>query len=373
MTTNTIYFPGLNGLRFLAAFLVIVHHIEQFKGIYKLPNHFHLAFINIAGGLGVTLFFVLSGYLITYLLLKEKKQYNTISLPKFYIRRILRIWPLYYLLVILGFFVFPNIIPNTIIPSVRDSNFHLNLLLYVCLIPNISLQFFNAVPFIAPLWSVGVEEQFYLIWPVIIKFIKIKLVTVLLIIIASISFLRYLLPFSNNSIISNFGFFLELFRIDCMAIGGVFAYLLFHKKDNILNVIFNRVFQTMSFIVLFICLFKGLIFPFHHTVYAVLFGLIIINVSTNPKSILKLEWKPIIWLGKISYGLYVFHGVIIFSILYYFRNLINSINNLYLRDVFIYSIVFFFTISISYLSYNFYEKRFLRIKQKYTLVKSGSL
>ena len=89
-----IYFPNLNGLRFIAAFMVIVHHVEQFKSLFGLENVFHESpFISIVGKLGVVLFFVLSGFLITYLLLVEEEVTGTISIKSFYIRRFLRIWP----------------------------------------------------------------------------------------------------------------------------------------------------------------------------------------------------------------------------------------------------------------------------------------
>jgi len=72
MRKQKIYFPNLNGLRFIAAFLVIIHHIEQTKSIFKIENYWGaIPFIGIIGKLGVVLFFVLSGFLITYLLLEK--------------------------------------------------------------------------------------------------------------------------------------------------------------------------------------------------------------------------------------------------------------------------------------------------------------
>ena len=104
-----IYFENLNSIRFIAASLVIVHHIEQFKSFFGIQNYFKDVRIEMIGKLGVVLFFVLSGFLISYLLFKEKEYTKTISIRKFYIRRILRIWPLYFLIIILSFFVFPFI------------------------------------------------------------------------------------------------------------------------------------------------------------------------------------------------------------------------------------------------------------------------
>lgn len=80
--------------------------MEQLKGIFKL-SHFDNSFVEMIGKLGVILFFVLSGFLISYLLLEEGKQTQTILIKTFYIR--LRIWPLYFLIVLLGFFVYPKI------------------------------------------------------------------------------------------------------------------------------------------------------------------------------------------------------------------------------------------------------------------------
>ena len=111
-----VYFKNLNAIRFIAASFVIVAHIEFFKKLFYLPNFFDNAVISIIGRLGVVLFFVLSGFLISYLLFVEKEVTKTISVRKFYIRRMLRIWPLYFLIILLAFFIFPYIkllkIPN---------------------------------------------------------------------------------------------------------------------------------------------------------------------------------------------------------------------------------------------------------------------
>lgn len=96
------HFPGLNGIRFLAAFLVLLDHTELIKGYLGLPTLWSETYSAHIGSTGVTIFFVLSGFLITYLLFMEKS-IGPIHIQSFYIRRILRIWPLYYLIFILGF------------------------------------------------------------------------------------------------------------------------------------------------------------------------------------------------------------------------------------------------------------------------------
>lgn len=94
---TSVYFPSLNGVRFIAASLVFVHHFVAIDFVRKKVGYnMESGFFSPMGGTGVTLFFVLSGYLITYLLLTEYKVENKINIKDFYIRRLLRIWPLYF-------------------------------------------------------------------------------------------------------------------------------------------------------------------------------------------------------------------------------------------------------------------------------------
>ena len=181
------YFKNLNGLRFIAAFLVIIHHIEQFKNLWNIPNFYYKSSIKSLGDVGVTVFFVLSGFLITYILLKEKQKTGTINIISFYIKRILRIWPLYFLLMILGLFVF-NKLPfaNTEDLYVNFYEFfYIKLILYIFILPNVVLQLFGAVPLISQLWSIGIEEQFYLFWPHLIKRFKNTFFVILFVWLAS--------------------------------------------------------------------------------------------------------------------------------------------------------------------------------------------
>lgn len=99
-------FPNLNAIRFIAAFFVIIHHTEQFKELFHINNVFNIPFVYAVGKLGVILFFTLSGFLITYLLLRERENRKKINIKNFYMRRVLRIWPLYYLIVVLSFLLF---------------------------------------------------------------------------------------------------------------------------------------------------------------------------------------------------------------------------------------------------------------------------
>jgi peptidoglycan/LPS O-acetylase OafA/YrhL len=103
-TKESLYLPNLNGIRFMAAIMVLIHQLEYTKkelGLNKIWTQNGLGYL---GDLGVILFFTLSGFLITYLLLIEKHKTGVINIKSFYVRRILRIWPLYYFIILLFYY-----------------------------------------------------------------------------------------------------------------------------------------------------------------------------------------------------------------------------------------------------------------------------
>ena len=134
MSKSVVYFRGMNALRFFAASLVVFHHAEQIRIKNDLFNLKLFSFFN-NGGIAVTFFFVLSGFLITYLLLKEKFFSGSISIKKFYYRRILRIWPLYFLLVFLGTLLIPFLISFFHIPYEMPYAFSDVIMYYVFFAP----------------------------------------------------------------------------------------------------------------------------------------------------------------------------------------------------------------------------------------------
>jgi len=158
--TQPYYRPELDALRFFAFLAVLIHHG---------PNpHGFPGVVRSAGGFGVSLFFVLSAYLITELLLRERTQTGTISWPHFFTRRALRIWPLYYAALAVAIVFLPVATANGL-PLPRR--------FLVSPSGRVALSVFvaNWVPItqlgmLAPLWSISIEEQFYLLWPPIVKF-----------------------------------------------------------------------------------------------------------------------------------------------------------------------------------------------------------
>ncbi len=367
-----VYFPNLNGLRFIAALLVIIHHIEQMKSLLGFENNWSNAVVVLIGKLGVVLFFVLSGFLITYLLLVEEKETNTISIKAFYIRRFLRIWPLYYLLVGLSFFLFSHI-PFLHIgtwSAVFFDGFSIKLILFMLFLPNVAMNIYAPIPFANQLWSVGIEEQFYLIWPILMKKIRNKKVLLYAVIfgylfIKTIGFACLHKILVGNETLHIAESIFDSFSIDCMAIGSLFAFLLF-TKHRLLNFFSSIYVQAASYIAIVLLIAKGIDIPYiQNECYGMLFGIVILNMAANEKSMLKLEYKPLHYLGKISYGLYMYHPfAIVISI-----KLLDGMHITNAAAQYASSILL--TILISALSYRFYERYFIRKKLKYSNVISG--
>lgn len=367
-----VYFPNLNGLRFIAALMVLIHHVEQLKNKFGFENFYNeLPFIPVIGKLGVVLFFVLSGFLITYLLFVEEDTTRTISIKDFYIRRLLRIWPLYYLIVILSFFILPNIEfleiePNTL--QLFDS-FNIKLLLFLVFLPNLALVIYPYVPYAAQSWSVGVEEQFYLLWPILMKKsknkLKLLLGVILIYFMVKYGITIYVKLFGASKITDySYGFFSN-FSIDCMAIGGLFAYSIY-KKKTVLKYMFSKYSQVVTYLMLFLLIGFGIKIPYvHYEFYALLFGMAIVNLAANKKTIVNLENSTLNYLGKISYGVYMFHSLAIVITLKGLNMF--GITNTLLQ----YVVSILLTVIISGLSYKFFESYFIKKKVKFSKILSG--
>jgi peptidoglycan/LPS O-acetylase OafA/YrhL len=367
-----IHFPGLNGVRFIAALLVIVDHTELFKSYLGIPTLWENSYSAYLGAFGVSIFFVLSGFLITYLLLEEQTE-GPIRVKHFYLRRILRIWPLYYLIVILGFFIVPHIdflqVPTY---SAEMGDYLGRFLLFAGLAANVAFVYFPTVAFANILWSVAVEEQFYLFWPHVVK-IKQKLLGVM-----GLLLLLYLaLKFFAGELNPKFEELVIRTRFSSMIIGGIGAYLVF-TKHSLIQYIYARITQV-TLLGLFVLLLlnyvdlKSIEFLQEELLSLVLCGLIL-NIATNPNSILKLEHPLLNYFGKISYGLYVYH---LFAVVLVLKGLPTLLPIKEWSPWISYPLtlgsILLLTTGISHLSYRYFESYFLRKKARFSTVMSGDL
>jgi len=378
-TKSNIYFPGLNGLRFFAALAVIITHIELLKGHCGIENYWENIFIFNLGGLGVYFFFVLSGFLITYLLLSEKRSTQTISIKKFYVRRILRIWPLYYLIIFLGFFVFPHIPFLRIDWMAEHTAGHMgsSFLFNVLMLPNLAFALYGPVAYVGQAWSIGVEEQFYLIWPVLVKFSKNVLRTVtfvgVLIVVLKVFVLVLCHYYPDNEfLVTHIKPFVAMSKIECMAIGASGAYVLFHQWVRILRLVYHPIAQAIAYLSIPALMYftPDRIQDGIHLVFSVSFLVIILNVATNKSSFLKLDHKLFDFLGQISYGLYMYHMVIVVFIIRSFPFLGSAAPNSLVANLYYYGGSVLLTVFIAWLSHEYVEKWFLRKKDRFTEVLS---
>lgn len=352
---NKIYFPNLNGLRFFAALSVMIYH---FFGLDVLNGHY-----------GVVLFFVLSGFLITYLLLEEKSQINTISIRKFYARRILRIWPLYFFILLV----------STIAAYCNgglDSNYSEAIPYFLFFIPNWAFVVGIGIKYASILWSVGAEEQFYILWPWLMRKISLnRLVYIFLIIILIWTFAPHIIDFINhrylseNETVKMLPLFMNRMGFGAMATGAMLAYIAKYQSSK-LNYIFH------PYILIFVIAITLIIWGFNllynvmgaDQIYSILFAITIGNFALNPNVIFSLENKAFNYLGKISFGLYVYH-----LIAFDFTNHLFLSANINLPKIPLFILGGIVTVLFASLSYYYLEKPFLRLKSKrFTIIKSGS-
>jgi peptidoglycan/LPS O-acetylase OafA/YrhL len=352
---SNIYLPGLNGLRAIAALSVVVSHIT-----IAFPD-FGVA--NIIGGWsfasqGVTLFFTISGFLITYLLLLEKRE-QEISIKKFYIRRILRIWPLYYSYLIIA-----------IIFLILSSQLNVkSILYYFFFCANIPYIFGGSLFLIAHLWSIGVEEQFYLFWPAFVRFSKKRLLSVTLFLVIFLIALKFYVRYIIKDELAET--FLDVNRFECMLIGAIGA-ILYSSQNKVFITIETHILAQMSAWVILFLIALGKINtpgPTENVLMSIITLTLIIGQIDAKSKIFNLDNKLFDFLGKISYGLYVIHPFIVYLLAKIFIELKMS-NSIKITLIFL--TVVFSTILFAHISYMYYEKPFLKLKSRFAIVKSQS-
>ncbi len=378
-------FPGLDGLRALAALGVLLHHLEQARFTYGFPNCWAYAAVTRLGSLCVSFFFVLSGFLITWLLLEERRDAGAISIKKFYLRRVLRIWPLYFLIVALGFFVLPHLRAYDF-PGDQSAGrfFWEKLLLYVSFSPHVASAVFPPEHYAGVLWSVGVEEWFYLGWPLIllalfrplgIAAVSFCVIGVLLVIRVALIIVVLRLGQSHAATEEFFRPLLEFFtqlRFDCMAFGALGAVALYRLRDAqapaldafLLRPLFSRQMQIVVFSFLALCLLSGKdFFLLDQQVYSVLFLFVIVNVGANRETMLRFDNGVLRHLGKISYGIYCFNWIAIVAAIGLVRWMFTSAESVP-AQVSLQLLAIALTILAAQLSYWILERPFLALKTR---------
>lgn len=358
---SALHLPGLNALRFYAAISVVIAHTDHnFAPFRTQPAGFTwLNALAMDAQSAVSLFFVLSGFLITFLLLRERSGQGTIAVGRFYIRRMLRIWPLYYLIVGIGFLFIPAVLPDLQPYSGFPAE---NALLVLFLLPN----FVTGLGPLEHLWSIGLEEQFYLTWPWVLKHKENLLRVILGILIVKILVFPAVLLFHTDSV-TNLYYGL---RFECMAIGGLGAFL-YHTQHRFLHYLYSLPSKISSLIG--IVLLALIDFPVCEPLVlltAFLFMILLLNLSTGPQWGLRLEIPVLNGLGQMSYGIYMYHYPLLYLVLAILRR--SEIQEGDLYSAILYGMVVSGTLVLAFISYRWFESPFLRLKDTFAFIHTRS-
>lgn len=368
-----IFFPNLDGWRFIAFLAVFYHHSysTKFEYILENPTYKLIRGTTKNGNLGVDFFFVLSGFLIIYLLISEKNLTGKIDVRNFYIRRILRIFPLYYFCVFFGFVIFPFI--KSLLGVIPDEN--ANPLYYLFFLSNIDIINNYAIPdasILGILWSVSVEEQFYLTIPFILLVVPVKFYKWIFTLVIVVSWIFRANYFDNEYVMT----FHTITFAGNLAIGGLIAYY------SATNEKFVKFFEDLNpYIIKLLYLAVILIFFFRYQIFfspvlrifdtsiiAILFAVILLEQNFSKNSFFKMKNNRIFSrLGKYTYGLYCLHMIAILIVLQITSKL--HINTELWQIVLIETpLNLALAIVIAYISYQFYEKPFLKLKNKFSVI-----
>ncbi|HEY9792971.1 MAG TPA: acyltransferase [Candidatus Obscuribacterales bacterium] len=349
------YFHNLDSLRFIAASLVIIHHAEQFKQLAGLPNCWGSPIVFDIGVQAVQFFFVLSGFLITYLLLQERQSQDAVNIPNFYRRRIVRIWPLYYVTTLLAFVLIPMLHfgPGGI--QYYQQQLHINfwpdLFCFLVFLPNLQLSLFTPVLAGAQCWSLGVEEQFYLIWPALIKFFgRFPLRVLFAVFFAKTLILRMCVKLHAPHPVSHY---FQTLSIEAMALGGIAAYLM-------LNGATARRAKLHTALCTLACIIAAVILKYDRAqlVSLLAYAVIVFVAASLPRIGGKLQ-APFEYLGRISYGVYMLHPIVLVVCLWYLQLVPLGGND---KSTLLYLLAFPLTILTAACSYKFFERPLMKTK-----------
>lgn len=349
------HIPALDGLRGIACIMVVFYH--NFPFLYR-----YLFF----AWLSMDIFFVLSGYLITDILCKTFVRKN--YLRNFYARRLLRVFPLYYLAI----FLFLVLIPSLVRMPFRIDYFTSNQIYFWLFLQN-WLLIFNKTDqsFLNHLWSMAVEEQFYLLWPLVFAFIRKPkiLITLLIILLLSFVTLRFWLWNSQLSSLPYFSFY-SFTRIDGICIGCLIGLLQntntkFVEKYTAFIVLF---FAAVNFIFYFVNKQVGHSIPYllvGYSTFSMLFGLLLYDLINHENSWFTkfFNLRLLRFVGTISYGTYIFHWPVFLLLSHYLAKLPNLNSWVYNVQVFSSVVATIIAFIIGYLSYRYFEMKFLKLKR----------
>ena len=358
-TAQRTYHPALDGLRGVASLLVVFYHNFEFINRYFF-----------FGWIGLDIFFVLSGFLITSILLSTVEQPG--YLKKFYVRRMLRIFPLYYATLIVVLLILPRI---PALPVRLDYYVEHQVWLWTYL-QNWIYIFQPATDqnALTHLWSLAVEEQFYLLWPLVIavlprpKFLLLFIAGLLLVTVG----LRTWLWLNQVEGLSYFSLY-TFTRIDGICIGCMVA-ILHRLRPGILQrntAVVVLAFAAVNFLFYFVNRAYNNSFPYlamvGYTTLAMLIGLLVSDIASGQPSVFRrvLSIRPLRFLGRISYGCYIIHWPLYLltapALESWIQQQLPWMPQYYASSAIITILSYF----LGYLSFRYFETPFLKLKRRF--------
>lgn len=376
-----VYFHALTQIRIWPALLVLIAHVEFIKamcGVKHIPNAFLFAF----GHHAVSFFFVLSGFLLTYLMLSEYRQTGGIDIPKFFMRRILRVWPLYFLVIAIAYLV----IRPFLMPSWAVGNAKLDVCDVACfigMIPNLVIAQTHVVHGAAQTWFVGVEQQFCLFWPLLFLLFRrnplVMMVGVigLKLLILTLVESSYFHSLINDRVLADTIWRLvSCFDIEGLAVGGIGAFFLLTKPESMPVRVLSHSYGwvlcllPLAFLIPLLPSHKWIIYfgPAEMIPTLAYAGLIVHLASKKESAPISLFDKTLSYLGTISFGIYMYQFLAIFIMVRLLSaGEFSDIN----YNILMYSGTIGLTILFSILSNRFFESWFLKRKGTYSTIRSA--
>jgi peptidoglycan/LPS O-acetylase OafA/YrhL len=367
-----IYFSGLNSLRLFAALLVVITHARDNAVTAGLPQPPAWPIFSM-GGRAVQFFFVLSGFLITFLLIHEQERNGSINVKHFYIRRILRIWPLYFAVVTFGCAFYWYIVPVLGVSFGVEYPKWLAILLYTLFLPNIMSMVYHVGGILNVAWSIGVEEQYYLMWPPLFRRFYRSLPMLLGVLFVAFSALYTICTLELFPGPEELGKVLSSLQFHYMALGGLAAWWLYWYPEQVRNHWLFRSgaaqFIGFSLIISYFMLFERtnvrdalMIVPL-----GLLFAWLLLTVAWVRNGLIRgsLLGRVLERGGEISYGVYFLHMIVVYPTTLLFK----STSKWGLPDLVVitgyYGVVFGGTIIAAFLSYHLFEAPISRLRKNF--------
>ncbi len=362
------HYPELDGIRSIAILLVIFFHCRIIAAPQNPAEKIYYALVE-SGWIGVDLFFVLSGFLITGILLDTFKQENYFR--NFYLRRILRIFPLYYAVLLL----FTLLAAFGLLEFFEQKSAMAQASYWLYLQNWLALLDLAPTKIISHFWSLAIEEQFYLLWPALILFAarrnsvgRLGILTIILAFVVRVVFVHY----------EKLAYFFTFSRMDTLALGACVAVLL--RQHGSLGRFRTAAFLLAAFsavtVVTVGIMQKGF---YGHDPEVLLYGLLPLGIffasfltialTSNENGALRLFLRneQLRMIGVISYGVYIFHWPIIVLV----QPMWPSIESFWVNQLGFFALITVMSVLVAWFSYRFFEKPFLQLKDKIAPVQKG--